>query len=1532
MRTRVTRKMFRPAAFAASLSLAAVAAPAAMAGQIGSFGTVANFNVPGGGVAEIVAATPDGNTLLYTDAANNRVGVVDISEPSAPRQVATIPVGGSPTSVAVSKTGARAFVAVQTTQREEGEAPEVSPGRLVVINIAARTAVSSVEIGNGPDSVATTRIDGVDVAVVAIENEPLVVEDGVVTDDELPGHPGDISGPGLVQVVAFESEGPRVIDLPIAGRPDLPSGLLFPEDPQPEFVSIRGEQAAVTLQENNGIAIIDVRKAVEGNGGGHGPKGHGHGPRPPKPPKADPAITKIFELGRAADRPADLLDNDEVDFSQVYPRDVGPEENADPGVRTPDAIAWSEDGSVLYTADEGEGAYSGGRGWSAWDARTGKPVWEETTLEQIAARFGQYPDSRSDAKGIEIEGLATTVIDGRPYALVGSERGSFLAVYDISDPREPVFTQLLPTGVEPEGILAVPNRSLLVTSAEGTGNLTIFEGRSGGPGGTAERPQISAADASDAWAALSGLAADLEDENVLWGVPDDALPSALYRIDVAGRNASLTRTPILKDGAQALYDLEGVAVDTSVAAPADKAGFWVASEGNAAFGAANYRGNLLIQVDADGNVLREVALPEAIDSPAGGVIRSNGYEGVTVSDSGRHLLAPIQREYASDAVVDGVKHARIARYDLVAERWDFFLYPLDKTTTSGDWIGLSEITNLGGDRYAVIERDKLQGGQAKVKRVYEFTLDGVEATDGSPIVAGASLSGRVIKKTLLRDVRSQTAPFEKIEGLAITSSGRLWTAVDNDGGLHESRIARAGEVEPEVDLWLSLLHNNDGESKLLPTGDEGGAARFATLIDQLRDGAERRGGSEASGAVVVSSGDNFLAGPQFNASLTRGTVPFFDSVFLNRVGYDALAIGNHEFDFGPDTLADVIEGTDKTGPWISANLDVTGEPRLDSLRRRGRIAASAVVNIDGRKVGVVGATTPRLPQISTPRNVVVGEVTEAVQAEVDRLRQRGVRIIVLSSHLQSIEEDVALAPYLRGVDIMIAGGGDELLANDDDLLQPTDAALAATARPYPVQARDAEGRTVPVVTTSGDLRYIGRLIAGFDARGNLVRVSEESGPVRVIGGDHRDAVQDDQATQRDVVDPVQESGDALAENRLADTQVQLDGRRGPGIRTQETNLGNLVADSMLFSGRRVAAEAGLPAPAIAFHNGGGIRNNNVFPAELSSGITELDTFAVLPFSNFVSVIPSVTRAQLKDTLEHSVSNVEQVDGRFLQLSGLRIVWDPTKPVGQRIITATLDSGEQLIANGQVVAGAALSIATIDFTAGGGDGFTTLASIPYHRSSVPAQQAFRDFLTTSEAEGGLGGQVTAAAYPEVPAGANGTRIIRQENVAITPGGGGETPGENTGGENTDGGETPGETPAPSDGSNGGSAAPAAQGSPAPAGPAAPGASANSNTTGTSPVRVTLRPSFALVARGGQKTVRVRVAATRALAGRTVAIERKAGKRVVRVGTAKVGRNGVANATVRLGAGVHRLRVRVSATSTTRAASTAFHPVRVPTAVR
>jgi 2',3'-cyclic-nucleotide 2'-phosphodiesterase (5'-nucleotidase family) len=1320
MRRRPIRKRLAAAAFAASL----IAAAPAAADPGGSARAIANFNVPDGGVAEIVSATPDGRTLLYTDAGGQAIGVVDIADPAAPAQVARIAMPGEPTSVAVTGDGARALVAVNTSVREEGAPPVLTPGRLVVIDIATRTIAAEVEIGVGPDSMRVTRIDGVDVAVVAIENEPVVVDaDGNLTDGEDPGLPGDVSGPGLVQVVAFEAGGPRVIDVPLA---PLAERLLFPDDPQPEFVSIRGARAAISLQENNGVAIVDVSAALAGGD----------------------AVERVFSVGTARNRPADLADDDTIAFRDRYPADIDPAEQPAAGARMPDAVAWSADGRTVFTADEGEQDFTGGRGWSAHDAATGRTVWEDTQLERTAARFGHYPDGRSDAKGIEVEGIATATVGRRQLAYVGSERGSFLAVYDVSRPRAPRFLQLLPTGVEPEGILPIPSRDLVVTSAEGTGNLTILQGVDEPPGGTATRPQIVAAGTGTTWAALSGLAGDPSSASVVWAVPDNALPSDLYRIRVDDGVARLTARPIRKDGAQARYDLEGIA--------ALERGFWLASEGNAAFGEDDYRPNLLVEVAANGRVLREIALPAGIDSATGGVIRSNGFEGVAVSDSGRYVLAAVQREYAGDAVIGGVRHTRIARHDLLTGEWDFFLYPLDAPPPGASWVGLSEIVNLGGDRYAVIERDNAAGGAAAVKRVYEFTLDGVEPTDGAPLAPDAEVAGKVIGKTLLRDVLEESAPFEKLEGLAVTTDGRLWSAVDNDGGRHESRLSDLGIVEEDVSLWLSLLHSNDGESKLLGSGDSGGAARFATVVERLRSASAGFGARARTGALTISSGDNFLAGPEFNASLEKG-VPFYDSIALDRIGFDALTIGNHEFDFGPDVLADVIEGAPATGPWLSANLDVSAEPALAALADGGRIAPSAVLEVGGTRVAVIGATTERLRSISSPEDVVVNQVLPAVQAEVARHRADGVDIIILSSHLQSIEEDEALAPLLSGVDIMIAGGGGELLANGDDLLQPADAE-DGPSRPYPVLVTDADGKQLPIVTTSGDYAYVGRLIAGFDADGELVRINDESGPVRVIGGDVPDAAEPDAVLQRRVVEPVRAAVDALAANVVASTEVRLSGIRAGGVRTQETNLGNLVADALLFEGRRAAAGLGVAEPVVAIQNGGGIRNNDVFPADLASGVTELDTFRVLPFSNFVAIVPDVSRATLTAILENAVSRVEFVDGRFAQVAGLRFTWDAAAPAGSRVTEVVLDDGTAIVSGGAVVDGPPVSVATIDFLVNGGDDYP-FGAPSFARSTVTYQQALLNYLVAPAADGGLGGAITAADYPEVPSPGDGARIDR-----------------------------------------------------------------------------------------------------------------------------------------------------------------------------
>jgi len=568
---------------------------------------------------------------------------------------------------------------------------------------------------------------------------------------------------------------------------------------------------------------------------------------------------------------------------------------------------------------------------------------------------------------------------------------------------------------------------------------------------------------------------------------------------------------------------------------------------------------------------------------------------------------------------------------------------------------------------------------------------------------------------------------------------------------------------------LTILHNNDGESRL--TGapgnpDFGGVARFATLVDDLRAEATRgrppAGQAGRRGVILLSSGDNFLAGPEFQASLEKG-VPFYDSIALSEIGYDAFAIGNHEFDFGPDVLADFIESFGRNvPPFVSANLDVSDEPRLAALAADGTIVASTVVRERGERIGVVGATTPLLPAISSPRNVkVLDDVAGLVQDQVDDLTGHGVDKIILISHLQNVNEDRALVPMLSDIDVAIAGGGDELLANEGDLLVPGDARAIdpATGQPfsYPVAATDADGAFVPIVTTAGDYKYVGRLVVNFDKSGEVLGVDDLSGPVRVSGV-APDAVEPDAQIQQLVVDPVNAFIANLAETVIGQSEVALEGRRDPGVRTEETNLGNLVADALLDAGEDNAAAFGVVPPDVAIQNGGGIRNNTLIPA---GPLTELDTFSIAPFPNFVSVVPDVPRAQFKEIVENLVSRIPLADGRFGQIGGFGFTYDSTRTAqvvndagtvltpGDRVRSLVLDDGTVIVADGAVVAGPGVAIATNDFSARGGDQYP-FRGLPFTTVGLSYQQALSDYIVED-----LAGLVSAADYPE---GGEG-RIVR-----------------------------------------------------------------------------------------------------------------------------------------------------------------------------
>jgi 5'-nucleotidase len=575
---------------------------------------------------------------------------------------------------------------------------------------------------------------------------------------------------------------------------------------------------------------------------------------------------------------------------------------------------------------------------------------------------------------------------------------------------------------------------------------------------------------------------------------------------------------------------------------------------------------------------------------------------------------------------------------------------------------------------------------------------------------------------------------------------------------------RRGVAQP--DFWLHVLHNNDGESQLVNAGsgalaDFGGVARFASVVADLRAVATTYpAGGVDRGSVLISSGDNFLAGPEFSLSLDNG-VPFFDTTALDLIGYDAFAIGNHEFDFGPDVLAQFIDGFTGPAKFVSANLDFSNEPNMLAQVNDGRVAKSTVLTVNGRQIGIVGATTTNLPFISSPRDTIIDpDLVTAIQTEVDSLTAQGVKIVILTSHLQGLSEEFSIAPMLRDVDLIIGGGGGELLANPGDLLVPGDSpnATALGGTGYPRTAIDADGRAVPVVTTSGDYRYLGRLVVGFDANGNLIAVDSISGPVRVSGV-APDAVTPDPLVQAQVVDPVQAGLADLANTPVGISMVALDGVRG-NVRTRETNLGDLIADSQLWQARQLASAFNVDSPDIALQNGGGIRNDSVIQPGV---ISALDTFGIAPFGNFVAVVEDVPAAQIKEILENCVSRVANVDGRFGQIAGLFFEYDfnGTAQIvdndgnvltpGTRVKTAVLFDGRVLVSNGEVVDGAgSVDVAVSSFLAAGGDQYP-FRGLPFTTLGVTYQQALRNFIQV-----GLNGVVTPIDYRE---GGEG-RILRQ----------------------------------------------------------------------------------------------------------------------------------------------------------------------------
>lgn len=722
-----------------TLTAALVASAAMPAHADMTFNRIASFavagNLPEGTdkatatSSEIITASEDGMTLVYSDSPLGAVGFIDITDPRAPKAAGIVRIDGEPTSVVID--GGKVLAGVNTSESK------VDPsGNLTVIDMATRAIEASCDLGGQPDSVALSP-DGSFLAI-AIENE----RDEDLNDGVIPQMPsGNLK---LVPLAAGVPDCAATRTVELTGLAEI-----APEDAEPEFVDVNGlGEVVVTLQENNHVVVVDGKTGE---------------------------IRSHFSAGTVTLEGIDTKKDGALRFDGTM-EDVR---------REPDSAKWIDDDRFVVA---NEGDYEGGaRGFTIF-SKTGEVLYEAgPSFEHAIAAIGHYPDARNK-KGNEPEGMETARFGGDSLIFVGSERASIVGVYRDTG-AEPQLLQLLPSGIGPEGLVAIPSRNLFVTANEtdlgedglARSHVMLFERAEG----EAVYPMLTADDAADrkplGWGALSGLAADPAEAGKLYAVSDSVYTNApsIFTIDATRTPAVITgKTVVTRNGdvAQKL-DLEGIAAD-------GEGGFWLASEGDS----AKLTPHAVFQVDAKGAIKQEIPFPAALLSSE----TRFGLEGITTVGSGDDLMLvmAVQREWKDDPK----GQVKLLAYKPKAKEWSAVRYPIEAAETG--WMGLSDIVARDGKLY-ILERDNQLGDLAKVKRVYVVALDAFKP---------ASLDGDLplVEKTLVCDLLPDLAAatngyvVDKVEGFTIDAAGQAFVVTDNDGvddSSGETLFLRLGNME-----------------------------------------------------------------------------------------------------------------------------------------------------------------------------------------------------------------------------------------------------------------------------------------------------------------------------------------------------------------------------------------------------------------------------------------------------------------------------------------------------------------------------------------------------------------------------------------------------------------------------------------------------------------------------------------------------------------------------------------------------------------
>lgn len=602
---------------------------------------------------------------------------------------------------------------------------------------------------------------------------------------------------------------------------------------------------------------------------------------------------------------------------------------------------------------------------------------------------------------------------------------------------------------------------------------------------------------------------------------------------------------------------------------------------------------------------------------------------------------------------------------------------------------------------------------------------------------------------------------------------------------------------PAAAFTLQVLHVADMDSG----GDlVANSKALSALVAKFR-------AEQPARTVFLSSGDNFIPGPFFNAADDASLTPELgvpgagrgDLEILNLMGLQASAVGNHDLDLGTNFFGALIGASGAWRgarfPYLAANLDFSTDANLASRATAaqngaeastlvgGRLASHAVITVDGQRIGIVGASTPTLASITStgglgirPSGAQAGDLdalAAAIQPAVDSLRSQGIDKIVLLAHMQQIEVEQALATRLRGVDLIVAGGSNTRLFDANDVPR-----AGETGRgPYPLPFTSPAGEPVLVVNVDADYKYLGRIVLPFDAQGRIILARLDSAVNGAYATDAAGLARQGLGpanAQPGVVAIADKLGAVIASKDGAiagASQVYLEGDRVL-VRNQETNLGNLSADANLAFAQTVD-----PSTALSLKNGGGIRSSigtfdvapgatagrrgptraNPAAGKLAGDVSQLDIEFALRFNNGLSLV-TVSPAELKALIEHGVSDwtPTSTQGKFPQVGGLRFSFDPSLPAGSRVRTLIVDdpngaapgaSPLTVVAGGVVVAPAdtRLRMVTLDFLANGGDAYPFASLAAPGRVDLVAAGVTKTYTTPGAEQQALAAHL-AARFP------------------------------------------------------------------------------------------------------------------------------------------------------------------------------------------